>query len=594
MNRLFIVFFFSFFSFHAWSQTACSTAGVQQYSGGIMQFCDGTYWLDMKGASQGSCSGTTGGTIRYSGEMYQFCDGTNWYSMKSENLGGCLGTTAGTQRFSASTMQFCDGTNWYDMKFVTYDIIFSGIDSVSDITTTTAILRWTHVSSAVAYQIFNTTSGSPVFVTSVSAPDESYSVTGLNPNTTYRFRVKAQNALGQIDLNTNDVEFSTNAPIPPPSSLSLVSPTTSPGLDNTPTIRIGGVQSGDLVKLFTDSACTQQVGSGTASGTTIDITTSALTPANYTFYANSTLLETSECSSASVSYVLTSCPSGFVVVPGDTTLATTDFCVMKFEAKAWNDLNSNQIVDAGEVEADGCRTTPATCLLGNFKANRTAVSIADNLPWTRLNLSQARDACIRLNAPGKSNYALIANPEWMTIARNIENQNQNWSGGAVDLGAIFQGNNGTVSASSYNASSDPEAGSGRDSKALHVLSNGEQIWDLAGNVAEWVNWEVTPAQKAYYSVDGAPVSAWREFTLLDTLIGTSDQMSVNTWQPSHPSFNSSKGIGQYNAGLNTSGGAAFRGGSWADSGRAGIYALNLSTSATNTGNYLGLRCIFRP
>lgn len=473
------------------------------------------------------------------------------------------------------------------------DIIFHGIDSASDITTTSAILHWTHVSPTVAYRIFNITSGSLVFVASVPAPGSSYSLTGLDPNTTYRFRVKAQNAEGLLDLNTKDFEFSTNAAPTPPSSLALVSPTTTTAFDNTPTIRVGGVKSADVVSLFTDASCTQQVGSGTASGTTIDITTSALSPGNYTFYANSTLLETSECSSASVNYVLTSCPIGFVPVPGDTTLATADFCVMKYEAKAWNDLNSNQDVDAGEVEADGCRTTPANCLSGNNYVTRKAVSVAENLPWTRLNLWQARDACNKLNGAGESKYALISNPEWMTIARNIENQDGNWSGGKVGLGAIFQGNNGTETASSYNGS-DPDSGSSRNSKAMHVLSNGEQIWDLSGNVSEWVSWEVTPSQKAYSSVDGAPVSAWREFTALDTLIGPAHQMAAHLWQPSHANFTSSQGIGQYHAGSNTSGGAAFRGGYWPDTGRAGIYTLNLWTAASNTGNYLGLRCVYRP
>ena len=476
------------------------------------------------------------------------------------------------------------------------EITFHGIDSVSDVTTSTVTLHWTHVSPTVAYRIFNSTSGSLVFVASVSAPSSSYNVTGLSPNTIYRFRVKAQNASGLLDTNTKDFEFSTSALPTAPSGLSLLSPASSPAFDNTPTIRVGGVKSGDVVGLFTDANCTNSVGSATASGATVDITSSALTAGSYTFYANVTQAETSECSTASVSYVLTVCPIGFVSVPGDATLGTSDFCVMQFEAKAWNDLNANQIVDVGEVEADGCFASPSSCHSGNYAVSRKPVSVADNLPWVKLNQSQARDACGDLNSVGESKYRLISNPEWMTIARNIESRNANWSGGAVGQGTIFQGNiNVNVpSISGYNGSN-PEAGSGRNNKAMHVLSNGEQIWDVVGNVAEWVDWKVTPSQKAYSSADGAPVSAWREFKILDTLISLSNEMFPNSWRASGTSYDSSKGVGQYYAGSNTSGGAAYRGGSFYDSlAQAGIFYLNLANGEPHVSDGLGFRCVYRP
>ena len=36
---------------------------------------------------------------------------------------------------------------------------------------------------------------------------------------------------------------------------------------------------------------------------------------------------------------------GFIPVPGDTHLGTSDFCVMEYEAKAWHDANNNGDVD---------------------------------------------------------------------------------------------------------------------------------------------------------------------------------------------------------------------------------------------------------
>ncbi len=384
----------------------------------------------------------------------------------------------------------------------------------------------------------------------------------------------------------------------PPSSLSLLAPTILPDFYNTPTIRVGGVKSGDVVGLFTDASCSSPVGSGTAVGATIDITSSALTAGRYTFYANVTQAETSECSTASLSYVSTACPIGFVPVPGDATLGTNDFCVMQFEAKAWNDLNSNQIIDAGEVEADGCFPIyeDRNCAAGVDTVSRKAVSVADNLPWRILTQRQARAACADLNGMGESKYSLISNPEWMTIARNIENQKANWSGGELGAGAIFQGSIRDNSASSYRYDSrgQPDSGTGRNVKARHILSNGEQIWDLSGNVAEWVDWNIIPSQKAYSSTDGVSVAAWREFSALDNLISLSNPMFPNSWQPIHASYNSSQGVGQYYAGTNIYGGAAYRGGStFNDMDEAGIFSLRLDLTEKTRSNAIGFRCVYQ-
>ena len=74
-----------------------------------------------------------------------------------------------------------------------------------------------------------------------------------------------------------------------PTGLSLSSPTTSPDNDQTPTIKINGVESGQSVKLFIEIHLVQhQVGTGTSTGTSINITSSSLNPGSYTFYANVT------------------------------------------------------------------------------------------------------------------------------------------------------------------------------------------------------------------------------------------------------------------------------------------------------------------
>ncbi|MCB0343306.1 MAG: choice-of-anchor D domain-containing protein, partial [Bdellovibrionales bacterium] len=92
-------------------------------------------------------------------------------------------------------------------------------------------------------------------------------------------------------------------------TLSLLNPATSPNNDTTPQIQIGGVITGLGVALYRESSCTNQVGSGTAAGATINITSSVLGTANYTFasraeddYGNTI------CSAATVSYNLDATP----------------------------------------------------------------------------------------------------------------------------------------------------------------------------------------------------------------------------------------------------------------------------------------------
>lgn len=112
--------------------------------------------------------------------------------------------------------------------------------------------------------------------------------------------------------------------LPPasPISLTLSSPSSSPGFDTTPTIRVGGVSSGDTALLFTDSACTTNVGSAVSSSSFVDVTTSALANGSYQFYARTTDASgnSSACSSATVAYQLLALPTVQFSVAAQTAL----------------------------------------------------------------------------------------------------------------------------------------------------------------------------------------------------------------------------------------------------------------------------------
>lgn len=116
--------------------------------------------------------------------------------------------------------------------------VFSGISGINSITTTSMVLSWLPASDNITpqekiqYLIYTSTASggqnfiSPNFITKQGAT--SYTITGLNPNTTYYFVVRAMDERGNIDSNT--VEMSgTTLPLPdtePPVFNGLISATT--------------------------------------------------------------------------------------------------------------------------------------------------------------------------------------------------------------------------------------------------------------------------------------------------------------------------------------------------------------------------------
>ncbi|MDD3006938.1 MAG: SUMF1/EgtB/PvdO family nonheme iron enzyme [Candidatus Pacebacteria bacterium] len=251
------------------------------------------------------------------------------------------------------------------------------------------------------------------------------------------------------------------------------------------------------------------------------------------------------------------CPTGYILVPGDATYGTSDFCVMQYEAK--NDGSSN------------------------------AISQANTTPWVSITQTAAITEC------SDSGGHLITNNEWMTIARNVEAQPANWTGGAVGSEMLKRGNVGIPDDGSYDGS-DPEFGTGRDTKAQLVLSNGETIWDLSGNVWEWTNDVISCAGAACtvaeMPFDSTPASEWIEFTAINTY----GQLSYDKIRPSNSAWNSNYGSGR----LYTDADAAspsgnvhafVRGGYWGSGADAGAFTLNLSNAAGNSSTYVGFRCV---
>ena len=90
-------------------------------------------------------------------------------------------------------------------------IAFSGANAAEEVAGDRMTLQWTNVASAASYSVYNTSSGTAVFLTSVAAPATSYVVTGLTPATQYGFRVRMTSTTGLSDTNANDVAATTSA-----------------------------------------------------------------------------------------------------------------------------------------------------------------------------------------------------------------------------------------------------------------------------------------------------------------------------------------------------------------------------------------------
>lgn len=364
------------------------------------------------------------------------------------------------------------------------DINFRGLNSITSIDDYTAKLNWTADTNLKEFQVYDVTDGGVTLVTKVDSSLSSYTVSGLESGQTYIFRVVGQYQDGrEVSFITTDKTITTDSNPDRPYFILKTAPTYSIDIDSTPTFKIFGVRSGDTVKLFSDN-CATEVGSVTASATTANVTSSELEEGTYNFYSMRVNPngQSSACSSVFVSYQYQLCPSGYIKVPKRVDVGTDAFCVMKYEAKAWNISDSDGIVSSGEVVDEGC--LESDCSTKNWGVGSYKPGSGENgNPWRMLDVENAKAECRSLG----DNYDLISNKEWMSIARNIEEQDENWSGNNVGVGCVFRGNVGVDDACSYD-NDGPDKGSSRDSKASHTLSNSEVIYDFAGNVFEWVDY----------------------------------------------------------------------------------------------------------
>ena len=259
-----------------------------------------------------------------------------------------------------------------------------------------------------------------------------------------------------------------------------------------------------------------------------------------------------------ITTAISTCPTNYIGVPANPDYMVRFFCVAKYEMK--ND-------------GYGMPT-----------------SVATGTPWVSISRDSARESCMNLGA----NYNLISNSQWQTIARDITLTASNWSTGTAYSGELNRGHSDNSPANAIAAvtdDNDPCNGTGQactsttwnSQRRAHKLSNGNVIWDFAGNVTEWVtndnSYAFTPDTYASQMVSGST---------MQKLYGP---LTVTICATPGSTPYCGMGKGQFTGGDI---GITSRGGAFNMTDAAGVFSSDLRDQQGNIWIDTGFRCVYLP
>lgn len=179
-------------------------------------------------------------------------------------------------------------------------------------------------------------------------------------------------------------------------------------------------------------------------------------------------------------------------------------------------------------------------------------------PWNRISYHES------IQAAEAAGFNLITETQSLAIAFQIYHQDENWTGGKVGEGKLFQGiRKGNVDG--------PQSGTyesqDSDERSWHVLANGERIFNAAGNIYTWVFDNVQGDEKGIIAKPFA------------------DDSLTKTAAPCASDIN---GIGDTSVGRNWSGHALVRGGCWGSVSDAGVFNVVCGIPSSRI-DYVGFR-----
>ena len=273
------------------------------------------------------------------------------------------------------------------------------------------------------------------------------------------------------------------------------------------------------------------------------------------------------------------CPTGFIIVPGSSNYGTSSFCIMKYDAKIYG----NDVGTAG------------------YSPTNLPSSRASGTPYVNISQTNAiTQATKTVNQSGTTiaNAHLTTEAEWLTVAQNVLGVASNWSGGAVGNGYIYRGHSDNAPANSLAASTDTDGyyGTGNsissspEQKRTLTLTNGEVIWDLAGNVWNWTSGQTSGANnQPGINGNGYFWRDWKDLTNPGNLTPNPSPVATGISGSSGWTANTN-GIGVIYSDSDEVGLRGFiRGGVWNAGIDSGVLYLNLYNVPYDSYTYLGFR-----
>lgn len=339
---------------------------------------------------------------------------------------------------------------------------------------------------------------------------------------------KVRNLKGEESLCISDSIILDTTPPSEPASLSLQNPVSSPGIITTPVITVGNnLEVGALVKIFSDNACSLEIGSVSATATAMNIISSALSAGDYDIYSQQIdrAGNVSNCSTATVHYLL---DLNAPVAPVTTPPAPSSLSLL-VPLVSPNSNSSPTIRTSGVAEGNTVKIylNDNTCNVVNQVASGVVVALQSSIDLQTSVLTEGSHVFYAntTNSAGNSStcstasvsYQLDLTPPTVptglslgnSIAMTSETPLINWNPSTDASGIaryeiqIFDSSNQTIGVPTKKISGEKKTGLNLTDTAQYYVK--VRAIDSAGNVSAYSS--ATPLWTAYIgsdTCDGSP------------------------------------------------------------------------------------------